>query len=114
MAEVIALFVFALFLGAIVLWARRARTLFELEIRSGRLVRASGRMPQGLLNDVLVVLPRNHETRLVIRCSIEGDRACLSTQGPVTDDEAQQLRNLLGLWPLARLRGAPQIRAQGN
>jgi len=114
MAEPMALFVFALFLGAIALWARRARMLFELEIRSGRLVRARGRMPQGLLNDVLVVLPRRNESRLVIRCSIERDRASLSTRGPVTSDEAQQLRNLVGLWPLARLRAAPQIRAQRN
>jgi hypothetical protein len=114
MAELMALFVFALFLGAIALWARHARTLFELGIRSGRLVRARGRMPQGLLNDVLVVLSRHNETRLVIRCRIERDRACLSTRGPVTDDEAQQLRNLLGLWPLARLRAAPKIRTQGN
>ena len=114
MAEPIALFVFTLFLGAFALWARRARTLFELEIRSGRLVRARGRMPQGLLNDVLVVLPRRNESRLVIRCSIERDRASLSTRGPVTSDEAQQLRNLVGLWPLARLRAAPQIRAQRN
>lgn len=112
MADLMALFAFALFLGAIVLWARRARTLFELEIRSGQIERACGRIPQGLLNDFLAVLPRNHETRLVIRCSIERDRACLNTRGPITDDAAQRLRNLLGLWPLARLRTAPRLRAR--
>ena len=114
MAEPMALFVFALFLGAIALWARRARTLFEIEIRSGRLQRAYGRMPQGLLNDFLAVLPRNHESRLVIHCRVERDRARLTTRGPIADDSAQRLRNLLGLWPLARLRAAPQIRAQRN
>ena len=111
MAELTALLAFALFLGAIALWARRARTLFELEIRSGRLEHARGRMPQGLLNDILAVLPRNHETRLLIRCSVERDRARLTTRGPITDEAAQQLRNLLGLWPLPRLRVAPRLRA---
>ena len=95
---------------AVALAARSAMTLFVVEVRNGQAQRVSGRIPPSLLNEFLVACPRGLDSRLVILCRIEQGRARLVTQGPLTEDTIQQLRNLLGLWPLARLRSAPKIR----
>lgn len=91
--------------------ARRALTLFVVEIRDRQVVCARGRIPQSLLNDFLVVSPQGQEARLVIRCRVEQGGAKLLVSGAFSDDTVQQLRNLIGLWPLARLRAAPRYRA---
>ena len=93
----------------VVFAARRALTLFVVEIRNGQLQRARGRIPPSLLNDFLDVSPRGLNTRLVIRCRIEQGQPRLITEGTVNNDTLQQLRNLLGLWPLPRLKSAPKI-----
>lgn len=108
--EFVALLVATVFIGAISLLAHRARILFEVEFRAGHLWRARGRIPPKLLHDFMDVTPRKPDTRLFIRCLVERDRARLVARGNVTDDLTQQLRNLLGLWPLVRLRSAPKIR----
>ena len=95
---------------AVMVAARRALTLFELEILNGRLVRARGRIPQSLLHDFLGVCPRGLASRIIIRCQLERGLPRLVTKGPLGQDAVQQLRNLLGLWPLARLRAAPKVR----
>jgi hypothetical protein len=100
---------FSLFLLAFVLWARRARTLFELKFRNGRVTSARGRMPQRLLDDFLVVLPRNHRGQLVVRCTFERDQPQVTLRGFDNAQTLQQLRNLIGMWPLARLRTAPRL-----
>ena len=109
--ELLAVIAIAAFIGAVSLFAYRAHILFELEFRDRQLWRARGRIPPKLLHDFMDVLPRKHGARLFVRCMAERDRAHLVTRGDVTDDMAQQLRNLLGLWPLTRLRAAPRIRA---
>ena len=108
--EQLALLLPVILVCAVVLAARRALTLFVIEIKTGQVVRASGRIPPSLLNDFLAVCPRRLNARLVIRCRIEQGRARLITQGPLAADTIQQLRNLLGLWPLVRLKAAPRIR----
>jgi hypothetical protein len=108
--ELFALIVVAALMGGVSLLAFRARTLFKLEFRDRLLRHARGRIPPKLLHDFLDVLPREHQGRLFMRCWAERDRARLVARGDITDDMAQQMRNLLGLWPLARLRAAPRIR----
>lgn len=98
-----------LLIVAVAVAARRALTLFVVEIENGHVVHARGRIPPALLNDFLVVCPRGLDHRLVIRCRIEQGRARLTTQGELSEDTLQQVRNLLGLWPLARLKSAPRI-----
>lgn len=90
--------------------ACRALTLFEFEVKDGHVTRARGRIPQALLHDLLGACPRGLESKVVIRCRVERGCARLTTQGPLSEETVQQLRNLLGLWPLARLRTAPRIR----
>ncbi len=108
--ESLVLFLPVLLVVAVVLAARRAMTLFVVEIRNGRVVRAIGRIPPSLLNDFLVVCPPGTDQRIVISCRIEQGRARLTARGPVTGDKLQQLRNLVGLWPLPRLKSAPRVR----
>jgi hypothetical protein len=112
--ELFALIAVAALMGGVSLLAFRARILFELEFRDRLLRRARGRIPPKLLHDFLDVLPRKHQGRLLMRCLAESDRARLVARGDITDDMAQQMRNLLGLWPLARLRTAPKIRASNK
>jgi len=110
MVEFIELALAASLIAVVGYAAYRALILFEITVQRGQLVRARGRMPQALLNDFLGVCPRGLEARLLIRCRIEQGRARLTAKGPLTDDAVQQLRNLLGLWPLARLKAAPRFR----
>jgi hypothetical protein len=109
--EILAFLVPVLLVLAVTVAARRALTLFVIEIRQGHVVRAHGRIPPALLNDLLVVSPPGLAHRWVVRCRIEQGRARLTTEGPLNQDTLQQLRNLLGLWPLARLKSAPRIQA---
>jgi len=108
--ESLALLVPVLLVLAVALAARRALTLFIVEVRNGHVVRARGRIPPSLLNDFLVVCPRGHDQRIAISCRIEQGRARLTARGPLTGDSLQQLRNLVGLWPLPRLKSAPRVR----
>jgi hypothetical protein len=108
--EFLALIVIATFVCGISLLAYRDRTLFELEFRDRALWRARGRIPPKLLHDFIDVCPRKQDARLIIRCCVEQGRARLIARGDVDQDIEQQLRNLLGLWPLARLKSSPKIR----
>ncbi len=93
----------------VTLAARRALVIFEIHVSDGKLTRARGRIPQALLSDFLVVCPRGHDSKLTIVCRVEQGRARLITSGPLDEDTLQRMRNLLGLWPLARLKGSPRI-----
>ena len=106
----LALVLVVLLVAAVMVAAQRALTLFELEIVNGQVVRARGRIPPSLLHDFLGVCPRGLEARVVIRCRLERGLPRLITKGPLEQDAVQQLRNLLGLWPLARLKAAPRVR----
>ena len=94
---------------AVTLAARRALLVFEIEVRDRKVTRARGRIPQALLNDLLVVCPRGHDSKLTIVCRGERGSARLVATGPLDADTVQRMRNLVGLWPLARLKSAPRI-----
>ncbi len=108
--ELLALLAVAAFVGTVSLLAYRARILFELEFRDGRLRRARGRIPPKLLHDLMDVIPRKHTARLFVRCWMDRDQARVIMRGDATDDLSQPFRNIVGLWPLARLKSAPRVR----
>ena len=87
------------------LWVR-AQLLFRIEIRGGRQTVTRGHVPMGLLNDFGAAV-RGVKQGEVRAHKAEGG-ARLSFGGDVDPGVAQRLRNIFGLYPVARLR-APHI-----
>ena len=87
------------------LWVR-AQLLFRIEVRDGKQTVTRGHVPMGLLNDFGAAVRgvKNGEVRAH---KAEGG-ARLSFGGEVDPGVAQRLRNIFGLYPVARLR-SPHI-----
>jgi hypothetical protein len=88
----------------------RANQLFVLRVKAGRLVFLRGRMPQSLfdqLNDLVKHAPNG----LLIAVRDNG-RPRLVARGRFDAGLLQQIRNVIGLYPLAKLRagGKPNSR----
>jgi len=87
---------------------RANRRLLVIRAENGRIVSARGRAPGELLHDFGDIFKRAGTTcsaALVIRAG----RVELDVRGPGGEAVAQQLRNVTGRFPVARLRTAPQI-----
>ena len=92
---------------ALLLMMRNAAVLFTASIRKGRIVALRGRAPKGLVrdfNDVLRVRPVAEATLKVVS---RGGAPALISRGALTEEELQRLRNILGTWPIAKIRAAP-------
>ena len=95
----------------VLVWrARQALTLFVIQIQAGRVTDAKGRMPQRLLDEVAAVVEREGVAGLVVTCRIEGSLPHLVFRGATNSGLEQTIRNLVGQYPLARLKHAPRIR----
>ena len=83
------------------LWVR-AQLLFRIQIRDGKQTVTRGYVPMGLLNDFGAAVRgvKNGEVRAH---KAEGG-ARLSFGGDVDQGVAQRLRNIFGLYPVARLQ----------
>jgi hypothetical protein len=81
----------------------RSRELFRIQIRDGVQTLTRGYAPSGLLDDFQTAVRRVR--RGTIRAYRSGDFARLELRGDIGEDAAQRLRNLVSLYPLARLRG---------
>jgi hypothetical protein len=79
----------------------RAQALFRIEIRGGRPRVARGYVPAGLLSDFGAVV-RGVEYGEIRAYKAEGG-AKLAFSGDIDDGAAQRLRNIFGLYPIARL-----------
>ena len=88
------------------LWFSRSNELFRIEIEQGKQSVVRGYVPAGLLNDFGAAI--RHVGRGTIRAHKSSDHARLSFSGDIDDGAAQRLRNIFGLYPVARLRG-PQV-----
>lgn len=51
---------------------------------------------------------------MVIVCSKIDGHLQVKVAGTGSDELEQQIRNLIGIWPLARLTTAPRIRRKGQ
>lgn len=102
------LFAAALLL-ALVVAARRATTMLVLRVEAGRVIELRGRAPGELLRDLEDVFERSRATgRLELR--LDDGRVAAHTR----DFDAptrQQIRNVVGRFPAARLKTAPRVRA---
>jgi len=85
---------------------RRMGELFLLDVRGDEVITVRGRIPGPLLDDLGDVL-RGHDG-LRIRAVVRDGRAQLDIQGGETSPALRQrLRNVISLWPLAKIRNAP-------
>lgn len=92
-------------LVALVTAVRRWQTLCVLDVADGRVTVARGGLPPAILSDLRDVAarrPKMVQARITILR--EGGRAAVRFRGAVTEAQAQQVRNVVGSVPLARLR----------
>ncbi len=86
------------------LWVR-AQLLFRIEISGGKPTVTRGYVPAGLLNDFAAAVRTVKQGEILAHKAEGGAR--LSFGGDVDAGVAQRLRNILGLYPVARLRRPP-------
>lgn len=97
-------------MGFVVWRATRQLTLFVLRVEHGRITAVKGRMPRRLLNDIADAIRQERRTELRILCRIEQGAARIAVYGDTNPGFEQLLRNLVGEYPLPRLKQAPRAR----
>jgi hypothetical protein len=90
----------------------RANELFFLRVRGGRVHVVRGRIPQGLLDDIVDVLRDERVEQGTLRGVSEDRRVQLYAEGELTDAARQRLRNVIAQWPVTRVRNANRPRAR--
>jgi hypothetical protein len=94
----------------VVFWlASRARELFVVSVRGGRVLVVRGRVPAGFLGDIRTVVARPPVRWATIRAVKGEHHARLVVSGDLDDGRAQRLRNAFGLRPMSQLRSAPLV-----
>lgn len=89
--------------------ARRAATVLVVRVEAGRVVGLRGRAPGELLRDLGDIFERANATgRLELRLESGGVTAVPHDFDAPT---CQQIRNVVGRFPAARLKTAPRVRA---
>lgn len=78
--------------------------LFVLDVRNGRVSAARGKPPARLVQDFEDVVGKPPVKRATLTITVDGPRARLTARGTLDEGRLQRLRNVLGLYPLARLR----------
>jgi hypothetical protein len=100
-----------LLLGLIplVLALLRANELFCLRVREGRVRVVRGRIPPKLLTDIGDIVRRPAPIEeVVLRVVVEDRAPRVYVQGELSDAQRQQLRNVVSMWPVAKIRNAPK------
>ncbi len=100
--------VVALFVLLAILWiaARNATTICVLEIDRGKVAMTRGAIIQRVLTDIGDVVRRPKVTRATVRIVRSRGHAVLEMKGDLSDAQKQQLRNVVGSIPLAKLVNA--------
>lgn len=98
---------------AVLLWMmRNANLLFSAKVEQGRVVALRGRAPKGLMRDMTDVLRQRPVKQATLRVVVQGGAPALEANGDLSEGEQQRLRNVLGTWPLAKIRAAPYRRVR--
>lgn len=100
---------FLVAIGVALILLSRSRELFRIEIHDGKQTVVRGYAPAGLLNDFGSAI--RHVGRGTIRAYKASDHARLSFSGDIDAGAEQRLRNIFGLYPVARLQG-PRVDAR--
>jgi hypothetical protein len=90
--------------------ARRAITVCLAEVREGRLEVVQGGVAPGILADLADVVARPPVAKATLRIVRADGLAELRISGEMSDAQRQQLRNVVGSVPLARLANTPRRR----
>lgn len=93
--------------GLLMWMMRHASVLFTVKVQRGKVVALRGRAPKGLvrgINDIVRVRPVSEG---ILRVYSQGQHAGVRPKGDWNPGELQRLRNLLGNWPVAKIRAAP-------
>jgi|SRR5580692_2930212 Protein of unknown function (DUF3634) len=106
MAVVIA-FAVATFIGLVALWlsARKAITICVLQVVNGEVEVSEGLLGPRVLDAVRDVVRRPKVGSATLRLSRAKDFAKLDATGKLTAEQLQQLRNIVGNIPIAKLLG---------
>lgn len=95
-------------IALIALWAsaRAAVTVCVLDVSSGEVIVRSGGVAPRVLADIGDVVARPKIARATLRIVRQRGRAALEVRGAVSPAQLQQLRNVVGSVPLAKLVNA--------
>jgi hypothetical protein len=106
MAVVVA-FAAVTIVGLFALWlsARGAITICVLEVEGGRVTVAKGSLSPRVLSDVEDIVKRPKVKSATLRLSRAKDFGKLEASGTLTKIQRQQLQNLIGNVPVAKLAG---------
>lgn len=85
----------------------RASELARFVVRAGVVTRARGHVPARMLADVGDVVRRPRVAHALVRVVLEGGAPRVLVRGAMTAAQVQQLRNVVGGYPLAKLRSTP-------
>lgn len=96
-------------LVAVYLAARRAVTIAVLEVERGKVTVTHGGIAPPVLADLRDVARRPPIDALRIRIVRASGRAEVELEGSISTAQAQQLRNVIGSVPLARLINARRV-----
>ncbi|MCA9623440.1 MAG: DUF3634 family protein [Myxococcales bacterium] len=89
----------------------RINELFVVEVRKGEARPLRGRIPQGLLDDIVDIARRLEVEHALIRAVSEDGRAAIYVHGKALPRGLRQrLRNTISQYPLAKIRSAPKAR----
>ncbi|MEZ4294884.1 MAG: DUF3634 family protein [Polyangiaceae bacterium] len=88
--------------------ARRATTILVLVAENGRVVKQRGRAPGEMLRDLSDVLSRARASG-TMRLRLEGGEVAVDC-AEMPEGVRQQIRNVVGRFPAARLKQAPRVK----
>jgi hypothetical protein len=94
---------------AVAFFASRARELFVVSVRNGRVLVVRGRVPPGFLSDIGAIV-RQPPVRSATLRAVKGEHhARLVVGGDIDEGRIQRLRNTFGLRPMAQLHRAALV-----
>jgi Protein of unknown function (DUF3634) len=103
---VVDLFILALFSLPLGLSIARSTELFCLNVERGRARVQRGALPQALLDDINDVVAKPRIERARVRVVVEDQKPRVLPDPRIGNAQMQRLRNVVGLYPITRIRAA--------